>query len=108
MTLREVIESSPIFRELGERERAALAAAGRLRRVRSGGYLWRVGDHADGLHILLEGLVHIGVVRPDGELIVLHVVAPGDMLGEPGIYAPEGDRRTDGRAVGRVALASFP
>jgi CRP-like cAMP-binding protein len=106
--LRAIVDRSPVLCELGERERAALAAVGRLRRLRSGAYLWKFGDAENGLHVLVEGFVHIGAVRPDGETLVLHVVVPGELMGEPGLYAPERDRRTDGRAVGPATVATFP
>lgn len=89
-------------------DRAALARAARRRRLRAGEHLWRVGDEENGLNLVAEGLIYIGLTGPDGEEIVLHVVAPGELLGEPGIYAPEGDRRTDARAVVPTTILVLP
>jgi CRP-like cAMP-binding protein len=89
-------------------DRAALAGAAALRHYRSGEYLWRTGDAENGLHVIGDGIVHISMMGPDGDAIVLQVVARGGCIGEPGIYAPERDRRTDGRAVGRTTVVSIP
>jgi CRP/FNR family transcriptional regulator, cyclic AMP receptor protein len=106
--IRHVIDQAVVLRDMPADDRAALAEGGRLRRYRGGEYLWRAGDPEDGLHIVAEGVVNIGIMGPDGEEIVLHVVARGGCMGEPGIYAPERDRRTDGRAVGRTTIVGIP
>jgi CRP-like cAMP-binding protein len=105
MTVRDIVDASGLFGGLPDEDRAALAGTGRVRRFRGGAYVWRVGDAEEGVYLLAEGIVHIGVIGPEGEEVVLHVVKAGEAMGEPGLYAPEGDRRTDGRAVGRVCLA---
>jgi len=88
--------------------RETLASGARLRRYRSGDYVWRVGDPDDSLQVVAEGIVHIGLIGPDAEEIVLHVVARGGCLGEPSVYSPEGNRKTDGRAVGRTTMVEVP
>jgi len=106
--IRHVIDQSILLREMPEDARAALAAGAQVRRYRSGEYVWRVGDPDDRLQVVAEGRVHIGIMGPDGEEIVLHVVPRGECVGEPSIYAPEGDRRTDGRAFGRTVIVEVP
>jgi CRP/FNR family transcriptional regulator, cyclic AMP receptor protein len=106
--IRHVIDQAAMLREMPESVRAALGAAARVRRYRSGEYLWRAGDPEDGLHVVAEGAVHIGNIGPDGEEIVLHVVGRGACIGEPSIYAPERDRRTNGRAVGKTTIVEIP
>jgi len=53
-------------------------------------------------------MVLIGTMGPGGEEIVLHVVAPGDCMGEPSLYARTRDRQTDARAVGPTAIVVIP
>ena len=89
-------------------DRAALAAGARLRRYRDREHVWRAGDPGDSLHIVADGMVLIGIMGPDAEEIVLHVVARGDCMGEPSIYSTDGDRRTDGRAFGRTTIVEVP
>jgi CRP/FNR family transcriptional regulator, cyclic AMP receptor protein len=106
--IRHVIDQAVLIREMSEGDRAALAAAATLRRYRSGEFLWRVGDPEDSLLIVAEGMVHIGMTGPDAEEVVLHVVARGGCMGEPSIYSRDGNRRTDGRAVGRTTIVEVP
>ena len=91
-----------------EAVRAGLASAAVVHRYRSGEYLWRAGDSGDSLQVVGSGIVHIGVVGPDGQQILLHVVARGECLGEPSLYAPEGDRQTDARAAGATTVVFIP
>ena len=99
LDVRRAIDTAVLLREMPPEDRAALARAGRWRRLRAGQHLWRSGDRDNGLMIVVDGLVHIGLIGPDGEEIVLHVHGPGELMGEPAVFAPEGDRRTDARAV---------
>lgn len=108
MYIRHVIDQAVLLRDMPADDRAALARGSTLRRYRGGEYLWRVGDPEDGLHIVADGMVNIGIMGPDGDDIVLQVVARGDWIGEPSIYSPERDRRTDGRAVGRTSIVDIP
>ncbi|HVN33327.1 MAG TPA: Crp/Fnr family transcriptional regulator [Thermoanaerobaculaceae bacterium] len=108
MDIRHVIDQAVFLRDMPEEVRAALAGHARLRCYRSGEYLWRVGDRLDSLQVVAEGLVQIGIMGPEGDEIVLHVEPRGGCLGEPSIYSPEGDRRTDGRAFGRTTIVEVP
>jgi CRP/FNR family transcriptional regulator, cyclic AMP receptor protein len=106
--IRHVIDHTILLRDMPADDRAALARGATLRRYRGGEYLWRVGDPEDGLHIVADGMVNIGIMGPDGDDIVLQVVARGEWIGEPSIYSSERDRRTDGRAVGRTTIVDIP
>lgn len=105
--MRHLIDQSVLLRGMPVEVRTELAGNATLRHYRSGEYLWRVGDAENGLHLVTEGMVNICMLGPDGENIVLQVVGSGGCIGEPGIYAPERDRRTDGRAVGRTTTVSI-
>lgn len=104
MDIRRVIDQAVFLRDMPEDARAALAGHATLRRYRGGEYLWRVGDLQDSLQVVAEGMVQIGIMGPEADEIVLHVEPRSGCLGEPSIYSPEGDRRTDGRAVGPTTI----
>jgi CRP-like cAMP-binding protein len=104
--VRRIIDSAVLFREMPAADRAALAAVARVRRLRSGQFLWRAGDPEEGLYVVAEGQLHIGLTGPDAEEVIFHVVPAGECMGEPGIYSPEGDRRTDARAFGPATIVA--
>jgi CRP/FNR family cyclic AMP-dependent transcriptional regulator len=104
VNIRHVIDQATLLREMPEDARAALAGHATVRHYRGGEYLWQVEDREDGLLVVAEGTVRIGIVGSEGDEMVLHVERRGGCLGEPGIYAREPDRWTDGQAVGPTAL----
>lgn len=106
--IQNVLDRNAVVGAMPASDRKALATAGRVRRYRDREYLWRVGDAGDSLQIIADGMVLIGVMGPDADEIVLHVVARGECMGEPGIYSAEGDRRTDARACGRTTVVEVP
>jgi len=105
--LRPHLERAALLGELPPDARDELVRAARPRRLRAGQYLWRVGDREEGLAFVLQGLMQIGVPGAEGDEIVLHVVGPGECMGEPGIYAAAADRRTDARAAGPALVATI-
>lgn len=108
MDLRSRVARVSLMAELPADVRGELASAAHARRLRPGQYLWRMGDVESGLELVLDGLVQIGVMSTEGEEILLHVVGPGECMGEPSIYATTGDRRTDARAAGPALVANIP
>jgi CRP/FNR family cyclic AMP-dependent transcriptional regulator len=106
--IRDVIDRATVLRDMPEEARTALAGGATVRHYRGGEYLWRVGDRQDSLLVVAEGMVQIGIMGPEADEIVLHVEPRGGCLGEPGVYSPEGDRRTDGRAFGPTTIVEVP
>jgi CRP/FNR family transcriptional regulator, cyclic AMP receptor protein len=78
----ENLSRVPFLAELGEAERKPLAAACRSRRFKRGEILFHEGDPANALLLLLSGQVKILRVNDDGEERILHVLGPGEYLGE--------------------------
>jgi CRP-like cAMP-binding protein len=108
MDPRSLIDHASLFREMPEAVRAALATAATIRRYRAGEYIWRTGESGDSLQIVSGGLVLVGAEGPDGEEILLHIVGPGDCMGEPSIYADTHERQTNARAVAATTLLIIP
>ena len=67
---------------LEEGDKAAVLEAGRRRRMRSGETLFREGDDAHDVLILLSGIVKIWIEAPSGRQVILDVLDAGSMLGE--------------------------
>ena len=88
--IRIVLQMSPIFAELSERELDELAAFCQLKRVEKGEYLFRENEPYHGFYIVRSGVVKIFRSSPEGKEQVLRLAGAGESLGE----APMGDRRS--------------
>jgi CRP/FNR family transcriptional regulator, cyclic AMP receptor protein len=90
---------TPAFLEsLAAPERSALLAAGRTHRWSRGEMMFREGDPAGGVLILLAGLVKIHKQGRDGAEVVLTLCGPGDLLGEVAAVR-DGTRSADATAL---------
>jgi CRP-like cAMP-binding protein len=67
---------------VSEVDRAALLDAGRRRSMRSGEVLFREGDDAYEVLILLSGIVKVWVTSGSGRVVILEVFDAGSVLGE--------------------------
>src|ERR1035441_5271063 len=67
---------------LAEDDRAALLEAGRRRPMRGGETLFREGDDAYEVLIVLKGIVKIWIGAPSGRQVILDVLDAGSVLGE--------------------------
>lgn len=90
---------SYLFEGMSAAELAPLAAAAITRSYARGEYVWREGDAADEICVVLSGEVKDSVVDADGFELVHFVHGPGMTYGEPGFFAV--DRH---RVVANVAL----
>jgi len=86
--------------------RERLAGSLNYQELVAGEYLFREGDPADGVYLVLEGQVEILRTAGDREQI-LTCFQPGDYLGEVAVLDGQG-RSTDARARGDVSIAKIP
>jgi CRP/FNR family transcriptional regulator/CRP/FNR family cyclic AMP-dependent transcriptional regulator len=71
-----------LLEPLEERERRALIAECRIRRFQAGEALFHEGDIDHTLYLLRVGWVKILRIAPDGKETILHIVGPGECVGE--------------------------
>jgi CRP/FNR family cyclic AMP-dependent transcriptional regulator len=71
-----------LFASLGDAERAALAAACRVRAFKSGQVLFHQEDPGHDLYLIRSGRVKIVRLSPNGQETILHLAGPGECLGE--------------------------
>ncbi|HZA50282.1 MAG TPA: cyclic nucleotide-binding domain-containing protein [Myxococcaceae bacterium] len=90
---------SPICQGLAEREAAAIFEIAHPVSVKSGMVLFREGDSADGLFVLIEGELEIVAESSDKQRHVLARISPGGVVGEMSLL----DRSTR-RSATAVAL----
>jgi CRP-like cAMP-binding protein len=57
------------------------ALAGRRRQLCQGETIFRQGEPADELFVLLQGRVKVAQVTPDGQQVVVRFLGPGEMMG---------------------------
>lgn len=82
----EVLGGLPLFEPLSPDERERLAAGCRMRAFARGATLFREGERADGMHIVLRGVVKVVRFAPDGREMVLHLVRKGNTIGEAAMF----------------------
>ena len=82
----EVLGSLPLFEPLSPDERERLAEGCRMRTFARGATLFREGERADGMHIVLCGVVKVVRFAPDGREMVLHLVRKGNTIGEAAMF----------------------
>lgn len=70
---------------LGPATEAALAGAGRPRRFRAGEVLFHQGDPCDALYLLQHGRVAVHALSPDGDDLIVGLMAAPDAFGEVGL-----------------------
>ncbi len=86
MEIVEMLERTPIFSELTQRDLSALAQTARRRRYASGEVIIKEGGSAVGCFIVASGEVEVvkGLDSPD-QKEVLATLGPGDFFGEMAI-----------------------
>ena len=82
----EVLGGLPLFEPLSPAERERLADGCRIRTFARGAALFREGERADGMHIVLRGVVKAVRFTPDGRETVLHLVRTGNTVGEGAMF----------------------
>lgn len=70
------------FSGLNAEKRADLIDRGRVQPATSGTILFQHGDSYRGFYLVLKGAVHIYRLSPEGRMLVLHVMRPGESFAE--------------------------
>lgn len=82
----ETLGALPLFAPLSSEERERLAAGCRMRAFAKGAFLFREGERAEGMFIVLRGVVKVIRFAADGRETVLHLVRPGNTIGEAAMF----------------------
>ncbi|WP_308915575.1 Crp/Fnr family transcriptional regulator [Jannaschia sp. LMIT008] len=83
----------------------ALARACTLQRLDRGQTLFDAGDPADGLRVVLDGLIRVWIGTPAGREVTVALAEPGDLLGE--IALLDGAPRSAGATAMEPATILF-
>ncbi len=105
----EVVWDVPMLRGLDARARGEIEAAGALRRLRAGATLFRTGDPADAICVVVSGVVSLsGVRRGEAGAAEIRRATAGEVLGEEAIVAAFSTRRLEARAETDAIVAEVP
>jgi CRP-like cAMP-binding protein len=94
---------NPVFAVLPEARRRQLAAGGAPIRLDPGAALFRVGDDAEAVYVILAGEVEVAVPGEEGRDLWLAKIGAGSLVGEMGVL-DGGLRSADVRAGPRTEL----
>ncbi len=102
-----VLERLPLFAPLSDAERNRLAEACRIRVFARGDTLLHEGTMAEGMYVVLSGVVKVARFGTDGRESVLHLVRAGNTLGEAAVFQ-QGSFPASALAVDRVTALYVP
>ena len=96
-----------LFEGLGPEQVRAVAAASTVRHLERGDLLFRQGEPADELYVVLDGRLAIATRSIDGRESMVALMEDGDLFGEMSLFDGRG-RSTDARALERTELIAIP
>lgn len=85
----EGLEQIPLFHRLGAKALSRVITLGHTRRIEDGSFFFFQGDPAHFLYILTLGRIKMTQVTPDGQEIILKVIAPVTMFGGVAMIAEQ-------------------
>lgn len=89
----------PLLTPLSTADRDAVLRAARRRQVRRGEVLFREGDPAEALHLVIRGHFLVQISTEDGDTATLTVAGPGDHLGELALLPDAAEHRRSATVV---------
>ncbi|HSO40155.1 MAG TPA: cyclic nucleotide-binding domain-containing protein, partial [Labilithrix sp.] len=105
----DVVWDAAVLRGLDARARSEIEAAGRLRTMRRGDILHRVGEPADALYVVVEGACSLTAVRRgEAAASVIRRAARGEVFGEEATVVAFAVRQTEARCEEPGTVAEVP
>ncbi len=103
----DVLRRLPLFAPLSDAERERLTMACRVRSFARGETLLHEGTAADGMYVVLSGVVKVVRFGSDGKETILHLVRNGNTLGEAAVFQ-QGTFPASALAVDQVSALHVP
>jgi Fe-S-cluster-containing dehydrogenase component/CRP-like cAMP-binding protein len=107
----EMVWDAVVLRGIDARARAEIEAAGRLLRVKSGDVVYRAGEPADALYVVIEGACELTAIRRgEAAASVIRRVERGEVFGEEATVVAFGVRQMEARSAPRetTIIAEVP
>src|SRR3972149_10936216 len=89
MGIVENIAIIPLFKGLSRKQLEELAMIVLNQRVKRGQIIFAEGDEGKGFYVLTSGRAKIFKLSPDGKEQILHIMPPGEPIGEVAVFAGE-------------------
>jgi CRP/FNR family transcriptional regulator len=86
-----VMADHDFFGGVAPEEREILVERAQGREVEAGTILFQEGDAFRGFYLLVTGAVHIYRLSPEGRMLVLHVIRPGESFAEVPLFEERAD-----------------
>lgn len=77
---RELLVSSPWLSSLADDRRREIVGRARLRTAARGGRLFEQDAEVEGLHVLVGGRLKLSQLGPEGDEVIIRMIAPGDLF----------------------------
>ena len=97
----------PLFADLPPEELDRLMAALDVVNLKSGDILFRRGDPAEHLYVMVRGQLEVNMASDTDDEMILNYLKEGEYFGEMGLIMPGGRRTAGARARGDVVLLSM-
>ncbi|MGE5234838.1 MAG: Crp/Fnr family transcriptional regulator [Acidobacteriota bacterium] len=102
-----LLSASPLFRHIAADEIGEIAGQGREARIRSRAILFREGEPAAALHLVLEGRVTLKQGAAGGQEVMVRLAGPGEILAAVAALA-ESSYPATARAVEPALVLLWP
>lgn len=103
----EALKMLPFFAALREETFDRLAAAVRIERFRKGETLFRQGEKALSIFVVIEGFIKLSRISPQGEETLIRIFGRGEAIAES-VAVLGDDHTTTAEATGPVTVARLP
>jgi Fe-S-cluster-containing dehydrogenase component/CRP-like cAMP-binding protein len=105
----DVVWDAAVLRGIDARARAEIEAAGRLRKIPKGELVYRAGEPADALYVVVDGAFALSAVRRgEADASVIRRAGRGEIFGEEATIVDFGVRQMDARSEESGAVAEVP
>jgi CRP-like cAMP-binding protein len=107
----EMVWDAVVLRGIDARARAEIEAAGRLLTLKSGDIVYRAGEPADALYVVIDGACELTAIRRgEAEASVIRRAGRGDVFGEEATVVAFGVRQMEARSAPRetTIIAEVP
>lgn len=103
----EALKMLPFFSALRQDTFERLAGAVRIERFRKGDTLFRQGERASSIFVVIEGFLKLSRVSPQGEETLIRIFGRGETIAES-VAVLGDDHTTTAEATGPVTVARLP